>query len=241
MRYFTVPGRLVELLEELLEHASFLEQVEVDFKSSPDDNARPLLLREHPFEALRMLTIRLEPDEEVAGDAAFFESLPHGIEAHSSLLELCFFDIPLQRGHVFSALAAASLHIADITLSSCNLNLSSVPGLVHLVDAGTLSKLFIYNADIAMFDEAGARAFAKAVRDNKTLTQFFFHGVRLWVREMVVSVLSRLSLTWLRMLALQDVLATGQAVVEALVAHPTLNILSLGPNEVADAHRRVVG
>ena len=43
------------------------------------------------------------------------------------------------------------------------------------------------------------------------------------------------------MLALQDVLATGQAVVEALVAHPTLEILSLGPNAVADAHRRVVG
>ena len=129
----------------------------------------------------------------------------------------------------------------DLTLSSCNLNPSSVPGLVHLVDAGTLTSLFIYNEYIALFREAEARAFAKAVLDNRTLTKLSLHGVRLWVRGMVVSVLSRLSFTWLRTLAPQDILATGEVVVEALVGHPTLEVVSLGPNAVADADRQVVG
>ena len=174
-----VPGRL----EALLESAPLLEHVEVDVACTPD-NAHPLLLREHPFEALRMRTLRLGAEEGVESDAVSIEALSRGIEAHSGLLELTILRTPLQHGHVFSALAAASLHIVDLILSRCNLNSSSISGLVHLVDKGTLSKLFIFNDDIALFHEAEARAFAKAVCDNRTLTSLSLHRVCLWVREM---------------------------------------------------------
>ena len=175
----SVPGRL----KALLESAPLLERVEVDVKCSPD-NARPLLLREHPFEALRMLKLRMEPEEGVAVDAASIEMLSCGIEAHSSLVVLEILNSPLQHGHVFSALAAASLHIVKLTLSYCNLDSSSIPGLTVLVDKGALSKLFIVNDDIALFHAAETRAFAKAVHDNRTLTSLYLHRVGLWGREM---------------------------------------------------------
>jgi hypothetical protein len=185
--------------------------------------ASRMLRNEPPFGPLRLHTLCvLRP---WPGGEADVLVLAGGLTASaSSLSRLVLITAPLAEHSSLDAVVDAVLarRLPNRTLFEPSLTAASVPALVRLLSGSALSTFnLMYNYDVTLLQpgpEGSAALLAAALRANTTLTELCLLRANVW----------------------HDA-AAGETLLQGLTAHPSVQTVNLGLNEVADADRARAG
>jgi hypothetical protein len=217
-----------DTVQDFLGAAPQLRVFRTDVEATVREATR-MLRNEAPYGALRVhfLCVANEPrpgaweeEEEPDDDAALF-ALADAIRGHNSLKGVCLQDVSLDTPAVLSAVVEAALErrLVRISFRRCKLSPASAPALARLLGSTALTRLIIIGGDGRELLDAGAAAlFADALRANATLCYLTLFSVDVW-RDANV----------------------GAAVMGALVAHPSLQLINLCSNPVQVDAVAVVG
>jgi hypothetical protein len=206
------------LVKEVLDAAPQLQVFRANVVASLSEAAR-LLRNEAPFEPLRVRLLNVakkdedeDEDEEERIDDADLLALAAAMRQHVSLETVWLQDVPLGTPAVLDAFVDASLArcFSKLSLERCSLSPASAPALTRLLGSAALTDLWIVNEEMQLLDVPASTLLAGALGANTTLRVLKLDRVDLF----------------------GDV-TTGAAVVRALTAHPSLQVLWLLDNEPA--------
>ena len=185
----------------LLRELPSLSELHVATHCAFDGRGRAMLRNEPPYGPLRLhaLCFRAVDTANLADLAALLAAYPH-----ECLKTLSLSGMPLSLPAAAEALfdAALALRVAALEFSSCQLRSATVPALARVVSGQALTYLHIAESgqgDPPLFDAPSSALLAAALRGNTSLT-----------------------LLSLRSLNLGDDVAPFNAILAALVGHPTL-------------------
>jgi hypothetical protein len=181
-----------------------------------------MLRNESPFGPLRLR--KVEVGNWPGGEAdvhAFADDL---LLSASSLLNLMLSNAPLGGLGALNAVVDAALarRLPALALFEPSLSAASVPALARLLSGSALSALSVFHNDdetlLQSGPEGSAALLAAALRANTTLTELSLLRANVW----------------------HDV-AAAETLLHALTAHPSVQSVQLGQNEVARADRMRAG
>jgi hypothetical protein len=186
--------------------------------TAPVREAVRVLRNEAPFGPLRVHNLNVAKEHAVAEEEEDHEeegaddllALVAAMRQHASLEGVCLHGVPLATPAVLDAFIDAMLdrRLSELAMNRCSLSPACAPPLTRLLGSAALKDLWIVHDGSPLLDAPAAAMLADALRANTTLRIFKLDMVNIW----------------------RDV-AAGVAVVRALMAHPSLQVLSLFQNQ----------
>ena len=176
-----------------------------------------MLRNEPPFGSLRLHTFAVHPPWP-GGEADVHAFAADVTASASSLSHLALVGAPLAGHGALDAVVDAVLarRLPAVTLSNSRLSAASAPALARLLRGGALTTLFLSNLGDEVLllsgEEGSAETLAAALRANNTLTELDLAHGNVW----------------------HDA-AAAETLLNALTAHPSLQILRLDGNAVRAA------
>jgi hypothetical protein len=202
-------------VEAMVRAAPQLELLEVDVLCGAE-HARRLLRNEPPLGVVRVVCLVLD-----AGDAATLLALAADVPAHVSLRCLGLSGIPLDALGVLDAVVDAALahRLEQVIFLNSDLSPASAPALARLLGGCDCTSLYILgSAAPGLLDGPAAARLSIALRKNSVLTHFTLRDANLW----------------------QDA-AGASLLLGALIAHPSVQSLDVGCNDVSEANKAAAG